>query len=79
MTRRKYDVNAYLLVDETVDRVIDAHILGEHGTLGESADGLDGEGGTLVEGAVAGHIVAQCIVHHLGHSLSTESAGRMVS
>lgn len=42
----------YLLVDITVNRVIDTDILGEHSTLGELADGLDRTGSASLEGAV---------------------------
>ena len=42
----------YLLVDETVDGVVDTDVLSEHSALGENADGLDGTRSASLEGAV---------------------------
>lgn len=42
----------YLLVNVSVDRVVNTDVLGEHSTVSEGADRLDGTGGTLLEGSV---------------------------
>jgi len=42
----------YLLVNVSIDRVVNADVVGEHGTTSKGADGLDGTGSTSLEGAM---------------------------